>query len=563
MTYDVVVAGAGPVGLMLASELALRGVRVLVAERLTEPDPTVKAGAINIPAAEALDRRGLLSTIREMQAAIRGAMKGALPPAPAGPAFLGHFGGIWLTADHLDQADQAWRERGPAADLVMIPQVGLERLLAEHATALGAEIRRGVALSGFTHDSQGVRVELGTEVIEAGWLVGADGGRSVVRKIAGFDFPGTDPTITGRQAIVEMSGAEGLARGWHATATGVYVYGPFPGRILTVEFDGPPADRDAPVTAAELQAGIRAVTGVDVTVERVLSATRFTDNARQATSYRCGRVLLAGDAAHVHSPFGGQGLNLGIGDAVNLGWKLAAEVRGWAPEGLLDTYTEERHPIGAWVLDWTRAQIAVMRPEPFARALRTVLSDLAATTDGTTYLASSIAGLRQRYDLGSEHPLIGRSAPETILADGSRLADHLHDGTGVLITNTRPTDAANRPTDAGTRSVDAANRSFDAANRSVDAAAHSFDAGNRSVDAAARSVGAGGCSVDAAGWIRDAGGRIKTVVGDGPAMLIRPDGIVAWTAGDGDLDKALHRWFGDVRTPATAGDRTCASTERG
>jgi hypothetical protein len=185
----------------------------------------------------------------------------------------------------------------------------------------------------------------------------------------------------------------------------------------------------------------------------------------------------------VHSPFGGQGLNLGIGDAVNLGWKLAAEIRGWAPAGLLDSYTEERHPIGAWVLEWTRAQIAIMKPEPYARALRGVLTDLSRTTDGATYLASSIAGLRQRYDLGGDDPRVGRSAPELVLADGSRLADHLHSGNGVLVGGRTP-EAPETP--------------------------------------------------------------------ETPEMLVRPDGIVAWVDGDGDLDKAVARWFGDVRVEAVA-----------
>jgi 2-polyprenyl-6-methoxyphenol hydroxylase-like FAD-dependent oxidoreductase len=484
MTYDVVVAGGGPVAMMVASELALRGVRVLVVERLSEPDLTIKAGAINIPTAEALDRRGLLPQLRAVQEAALAKMRefrgGAL--SAKAPRLVGHFGGIWLSGERLDPADPAWRERGPAAEVAMVGQADLERLLAEHAVALGVEIRRGVALTGFAQGADGVRVELGTERVEAGWLIGADGGRSLVRKLAGFAFPGTDPIITGHQAIAEMTGAEGLDRGWHVTDTGVYVHGPIPGRVLTVEFDGPPADRDAPVTAAELQASIRAVSGVEVTVDRVLSATRFTDNARQAATYRSGRVLLAGDAAHVHSPFGGQGLNLGIGDAVNLGWKLAAEVSGWAPAGLLDSYTAERHPIGAWVLDWTRAQIAIMKPEPYARALRGVLTDLADTTDGATYLGASIAGLRQRYDLGGEHPLVGRSAPDLVLADGSRLAEHLSGGAGVL-------------------------------------------------------VGTG----------RVAGDRLRVVAADGPAMLIRPDGIVAWVEGDGQLAAALRRWFGDVR----------------
>ena len=503
MTFDVVVAGAGPVGLLVASELALRGVRVLVVERLTEPDLTIKAGSINVPTAEALDRRGLLPALRAAREAMLERLglerrMGPERPGVAGarpPRLAGHFGGIWISADDLDPSFA--EDRGEAATLQMVGQADLERILFEHATGLGAVVRRGVALTGFEQDHDGVRVELGDETIECGWLVGCDGGRSLVRKLAGFDFPGTDPIITGRQAIVEMTGADELRKGWNVTDSGLYVSGPFPGRVLTVEFDGPPIDRDAPITAAELAASIRRVSGVDVTVEKVVSATRFTDNARQATSYRQGRVLLAGDAAHVHSPFGGQGLNLGVGDAMNLGWKLAAEIQGWAPAGLLDSYTRERHPIGAWVLDWTRAQIAIMKPEPYSRALRGVLGDLARTEDGATYMAASIGGLRQRYDLGSEDPRVGRSAPEVVLADGSRLADHLHGGAGVLI----------------------------GAGRSAD--------GRLEVVAPIRVAGAG----------ED---------GDGPAMLVRPDGIVAWVAGDGDLGEALRRWFGGVvAVPAT------------
>jgi 2-polyprenyl-6-methoxyphenol hydroxylase-like FAD-dependent oxidoreductase len=486
-TYDVVVAGAGPVGLMVASELALRGVRVLVAERLAEPDLTIKAGAINVPTAEALDRRGLVPRIEEAQKAQQAKIleflkaQGRDMPAMPKKPFIGHFGAIWLDADNLRADDDPWAQRGPAAHINMLSQSELEAILAEHATALGAEIRRGVALTGFAAGIDSVRVELSGEVVEAGWLVGADGGRSVVRKLAGFDFPGTGPRITGHQAIVKMTGAEQLRGGWNVTDTGVYVSGPVPGRVLTVEFDGPPADRDTPITAAELEASVRAVSGVEVTVEEIYSATRFTDNARQAATYRLGRVLLAGDAAHVHSPFGGQGLNLGIGDAMNLGWKLAAEIQGWAPEGLLDSYTTERHPIGAWVLEWTRAQVEIMQPGPYNRAIRKIVADLAATHDGTMYLGTSISGLRQRYDLGSGHTLVGRSAPEVVLPDGRRLADLLHDGRGVLIGDFPVNDD-----------------------------------------------------------------RLHVVKGDGPGLLVRPDGIVAWVEGDGDLEDAMRRWFGGV-----------------
>ncbi|WP_369388856.1 FAD-dependent monooxygenase [Streptomyces sp. CG1] len=502
--YDVVVAGAGPVGLLLGCELALGGARVLVVERLAEVDETIKAGAINIPSAVALYRRGLLPELtaaweaaRERMLAFRG--KGGESRLP--PKFSGHFAGITMTQDLFDGSDPAWAEAGPAADSGLgVPQAALERILARHAERLGVEVRRGVALTGFDADADGVAVHTDGGTIRAGWLAGCDGGRSTVRKLAGFDFPGTDPEITGYQAIVELTGGERLGSGWNTTDVGTYVNGPFPGRILSVEFDGPPADRSAPITAEELQASLRRVSGVpEVTITKALSATRFTDNARQATDYRKGRVLLAGDAAHVHSPFGGQGLNLGLGDAMNLGWKLAAVVRGTAPVSLLDTYTAERHPIGAWVLDWTRAQIAVMRPDRHARALRRVVTDLALTTTGTTYLVTRISGIWQRYDLPGDHPLTGASAPDLVLSDGSRLGDHLHSGRALLL------DLTDDP------------------------------------ELRARAEGYGGLL------------DVRTLTcPDRPglrALLTRPDGFVAWAADTEDADakglpEALERWLG-------------------
>jgi hypothetical protein len=222
-----------------------------------------------------------------------------------------------------------------------------------------------------------------------------------------------DPELAGRDfdRVIVAIPQEDLEPGWHATETGVFVFGPVPGRILTAQFTGTPVDRQAPITEAELEASIRHVAGVEVNVHGIRSATRFTDNARQVPAYRLGRVLLAGDTAHVHSPFGGQGLNLGLGDAMNLGWKLAAVCHGEQGEELLDTYTAERHPIGAWVLEWTRAQIDIMRPEPHARAMRAVTEALAETVDGTTYFAKRISGVWQRYDLGGSHPLVGACAP--------------------------------------------------------------------------------------------------------------------------------------------------------
>lgn len=490
MSDDVLVVGAGPAGLMLAGELALRGVSVTVLEQRTTPDRTVRAGAIHVPTAEAFDRRGLLPEIAAVQEATLERMAtygGGAGRRRSMTQAAGHFGGLLFTGESVDEADPAFAGHGPAAEVRFVNQQQVEEILGGWVKRLGVEVHRGVAVTGFDADNEGVTVHAGERSWRTGWLVGADGGRSLVRKSAGFDFPGTGPEITAYQAVVELSG-EPPARGWHATATGLYAYGPAPGRVLSVEFDGAPQDRDAPVTPEEMEGTIRRVSGADVRVTAVQSATRFTDNARQATTYRQGRVLLAGDAAHVHSPFGGQGLNLSVGDAVNLGWKLAAVVAG-RPDDLLDTYTAERHPIGAWVLDWTRAQIAVMRPDPYARAMRAVMSDLLGTTDATTYVAKQLAGVTHRYDLGSEHPLVGRSAPDLALTDGRRLNEHLVAGSGAMV-------------DLG----------------GLDGAAPGAPVPVRAV-----------ASVE---------------TGDAPGLLVRPDGIVAWAGAPDDLDPAVARWFG-------------------
>ncbi|MEV4238770.1 MULTISPECIES: FAD-dependent monooxygenase [unclassified Nocardia] len=500
-TFDVAVAGAGPVGLMLACELRLGGAEVLVVERLADPDMTIKAAAINVPTAQAFYRRGMLPDLLEQQNAtvqrIRAA--GMFPNAATQRLpIAGHFAGIMLRADEIDFDDPVFAELGPGAEAVLVAQQAIEAILARRADELGIEIRRGAELTEFDDDGTGVTVRLADGTVRANWLVGCDGGRSTVRKLAGFDFPGLDPEITGHQAVVEMTGAEGLRPGWNTTHTGIYTSGPTPGRILTVELDGPPADRTTPVTAAELQASLRAVSGVPVEITAVHSATRFTDNTRQVTDYRKGRVLLAGDAAHVHSPFGGQGLNLGIGDAVNLGWKLAAVVRGDASETLLDTYTAERHPVGAWVLEWTRAQVALMRLDQRSKALRKVMTDLLATRDGSTAIFKRISGVLHRYDLGGGHELIGAVAPDIELSDGSRVGAHFADGRAILLDLT---DSAQLRTIA-------------------------------------------------AAWSDRV--RVVTAKPVAPrklsAMLIRPDGYVAWAADSGDRDglaEALCRWFGD------------------
>lgn len=359
---DVIVVGAGPVGLTLAAELVLAGVSVRVLERRDSPDPAMKAQSINVPTAEALDRRGLLPALEQIQRETLGV---------SGFRFTGHFAGVPLDPGLVDWNDSDLAAHTAVEGARMIPQPRLEALLAGHAERLGVTVRRGVEVTSLEDTGDGVVVGTNTGPLHAGWLVGCDGGHSAVRRLAGIPFPGTDPEITGYQAVVDIADPEKLADGWSWSPQGVYRYGPQPGRIATVEFDGGPADRSAPVTLDDVQSSLRRVSGTDITLTGLRATpTRWTDNTRQASQYRAGRVFLAGDAAHVHPPFGGQGLNLGVGDAVNLGWKLAAVASGRARESLLDTYDAERRPVGAWVLDWTRAQIGVLRGDPKSGALR-------------------------------------------------------------------------------------------------------------------------------------------------------------------------------------------------
>lgn len=509
--FDVVIAGAGPVGLMLACELRLAGAEPLVVERLPEPDQTIKAGGINVPTIQAFARRGMLTPLQarhraawETFEAFRSSA-GATPPA--GRSVGGHFAGIFLDATKIDLDDPELADLGPVHDSWFVNQQGIEAILADRVAELGVQVRRGVELTGFTDDGDGITITLGDSVVRAQWLVGCDGGRSAVRKLGGFAFPGVGPLITGRQAVAEMSGTEGLQLGWHATERGIYAYGPTPGRFLTVEVDGPPTERDTPVTAAELEASLRSVTGVPVHIGAVHSATRFTDNTRQVTDYRRGRVLLAGDAAHVHSPFGGQGLNLGIGDAVNLGWKLAAVINESADDDLLDSYTAERHPIGAWVLEWTRAQVAIMRPDPHSRAMRTVTEQLLATGDGATNVYKKIRGVTHRYDLGEGHQLTGRAAPDIELSDGTRLSEHCTDARPILLdlTDSAPLRATAAPWSPRVRVLTS----------------------------------------------KPAQPRELT------AMLVRPDGCVAWATDTDDragLEQALNRWFGTLEWAYSTAD---------
>jgi 2-polyprenyl-6-methoxyphenol hydroxylase-like FAD-dependent oxidoreductase len=447
MTYDVLIAGGGPVGLFLACELRLAGASVLLLEKNESSSTPLKSGwmgarGLNFPSTEAFYRRGLLG---EVKAASFGWMGGERPgmeftgdrkvsaPPASAPRFAGHFAGIMLDANKLDFSRQEWILPGPSTGGGMVSLEAIESLLADRAKKLGVDLRFNQEVIGLVETADGISVQTSQGDFEAKWLLGCDGGRSIVRKLAGFDFEGTEPELTGYMAIVEFQDIDKLSPGFNLTPYGMYTHGPAPGRIGVVDFDDGRFDRTSEITLENLQAMLQRVSGTKVTIKSVEVATSYTDRARQATTYRKGRVLLAGDAAHVHSPFGGQGMNTGFGDAMNLGWKLAATIKGWAPEGLLDTYTAERHPIGEWVLNWTRAQVAIIRTDPHARALAAVIRDLIATKDGTNYFIEKISGVSMRYNLGAGHPLIGRSTPDFELEDGTRLGDLLHDGRGLLL----------------------------------------------------------------------------------------------------------------------------------
>jgi 2-polyprenyl-6-methoxyphenol hydroxylase-like FAD-dependent oxidoreductase len=439
LVYDVIIAGAGPVGLFLACELRLAKLSVLVLERLEDPHSPLKRLPFGMrglwgPSIEAFYRRGLLEQIASQRRAGDGAPGQPRPGSMAsgsplhGPA--GHFAGITFDYGNIDSSRWTYRLPGPADTQLGAEMEHLERVLATHALSLGVEIQRGRGVEGFEASDDEVTVRAGEQRIRARWLVGCDGGRSTVRRQGGFEFVGTEPELTGYSVQAEIADPEKLPLGRHHTPTGMYTQWQ-PGVIAIADFDGGRFHRTQPVTREHVQAVLRRVSCTDVTLEALNVASTWTDRSKQATTYRKGRVLLAGDAAHIHSPLGGQGLNLGLGDAMNLGWKLAATLRGDAPEGLLDSYTTERHPVGARILDWTRAQVALMRPD--SRALVPVLRDLIDTRDGATYFAERVWGVSLRYDLGEEHPLVGRSCPDFELEDGTRLGTLLRDGNGLLL----------------------------------------------------------------------------------------------------------------------------------
>ena len=410
--HAVVIAGGGPTGLMLAAELTLAGIDVAVVERrASEELARSRAGGLHSRTIEVLDQRGIADRFLEEGQAMQ----------------VQAFAGV-----PLDISDFPTRHNYGLA----LWQSHFERILGAWVDELGVPITRERELTGFAQDGAGVDVELSDgESLRADYLVGCDGGRSVVRKTAGIEFPGWDPTTSWLIAEVEMREQPefGLREGG-----GI---GPADeGRIRVVLTEQDLEHTSEPTLEDVSEVLIRAE-GTDYGVHSPTWISRFTDMTRQAAAYREGRVLIAGDAAHVHPPQGGQGLNLGVQDAVNLGWKLAQVVRGTSPDGLLDTYQAERHPVGARVLRNTMAQVALRRSDERTDALRDTLADLLSMDEPRKRYAGMISGLDIHYDLGEGHPLLGRRMPDLdlVTADGPlRVFSLLHDARPVLLNLGRP-----------------------------------------------------------------------------------------------------------------------------
>jgi 2-polyprenyl-6-methoxyphenol hydroxylase-like FAD-dependent oxidoreductase len=427
--HAVVIAGGGPTGLMLAGELALAGVDVAIVERRHSQDlPGSRAGGLHSRTIEVLDQRGI---------ADRFLSQGQV-------AQVAGFAGV-----PLDISD--FPTRHPYG--LGLWQNHIERILADWVGELAVPIYRGREVTGFAQDDTGVDVQLsGGEALRAEYVAGCDGGRSLIRKAAGIEFPGWDPTTSSLIAEVEMAekpelgirrddkGTHALGRVEYEIRDGEVVYKD-EGPVRVTVTEGHPGSESEP-TLRDLSEALIAVYGTDYGIHSPTWISRFTDMTRQAASYRDRRVLLAGDAAHVHSPVGGQGLNTGVQDAVNLGWKLAQVLKRTSPESLLDTYNAERHPVAARVLSNTMAQVALMRP-PDARleALRDTVSELLSMDEPRKRFAAIFSGLDIHYDLGEGHPLLGRRMPDLDLVTSAgplRVFALLHDARPVLLNFGQP-----------------------------------------------------------------------------------------------------------------------------
>ena len=476
--HKVVIAGGGPTGMMLAAELALAEVDVVIVERLATPDPDrALAGGLHARTIEVLDQRGIADRFLAKGKAMQIQGFGRIP---------------------LDISDFPSRHNYG----LPLPQVQTERLLATWVEELGVPTTREREVTGFTQDDTGVDVALSDGVsIRADYLVGCDGGRSVIRKAAGLEFAGWAPStswLMAEVAVVEKP-EFGLRPGG-----GI---GPAEGgdRIRVVLTEREVEHTNEP-TLEDVREALIAADGTDYGAHSLSSSSRFTDNTRQAVSYRKGRILLAGDAAHVHPPLGGQGLNTGVQDAVNLGWKLAQVVKKTSAQRLLDTYHDERHPVGARVLQTTMAQVALTTPGDRHQALRDVMSDLLSMDEPRKRIAGMMSGLDIHYDLGDGHPLLGRRMPDLdlVTANGPlRVFTLLHDARPVLLNLGEPGGLHITPWAERVQLIDA------------------------------KYAGV---------WELPVLGHVAAPA----AVLVRPDGYVAWV-GDGTdtgLRDALTTWFG-------------------
>ena len=483
--HAVVIAGGGPTGLMLAAELALARVDVAIVERRATPDLVgLRAGGLHMRTLEVLDQRGVAERF------ISQGQKHQIVPFAQGM---------------LDSSDSATRHNY----FVALWQVHIERTLAAWVAELAVPLYRGCEVTGFSQDDSGVQIELSDgQTWRAQYLVGCDGGRSVIRKKAGIDFPGWDATTSYLIAEVELTEEPewGLRHGDKGINAIAKVDDGKGARMVLQERQ---LSRGDTPSLNDLREALTAVYGRDFGLQRASYISRFTDMTRQAAAYRDRRVLLAGDAAHVHSPAGGQGLNLGVQDAVNLGWKLGQVVQGTSPESLLDSYHAERHRVGARVLRNTMALTALERGDVRAVALRQMLSELMRSDGARRQYVAMTSGLDIHYELGEGHALLGRRMPDLdlVTTDGlQRVFSFLHDARPLFLSLSQSNTLDITPWADRVRRVDASYTGP---------------------------------------WELPAIGTISAP----QAVLVRPDGYVAWVS-DGSpqgLHEALTTWFGPAR----------------